>query len=127
MRISEFAKLSGTPVDTLRYYDKIGLLIPAKANQQRVYTVEDLLKLKSIIKLKNLNFSLDEIASILALDAQIDAGLAVGVAEKALALESQNMLQVKYEEVLQREREILEIKGQLEHLLNKLDQFINES
>ena len=63
-KISEFAKLFGTTVKTLRFYEKIGLLFPCyinKENGYRYYCYEQLGLLSEIIQLKNAGFSLREI------------------------------------------------------------------
>ena len=36
-RIGEFARLSGVPIKTLRYYDAIGLLSPATVDARTQY------------------------------------------------------------------------------------------
>lgn len=124
MRIGEFAQKSGVPVDTLRYYEKLGLLSPAKTHQRRHYTEEDLRKVQAIIKLKRLNFRLEEIRHILELDRVLDQTLAQGERNLKLAQEEYELLQAKYAEILYRERELLEIKGQLEQILEKLERFL---
>lgn len=58
MLISEFAEKAGIGIDTLRYYDNIGLLVPARKNGNRCYTEEDLKKAKEIDYLKSLRFTL---------------------------------------------------------------------
>lgn len=66
--ISSFSKLSNTPVQTLRYYDNLGLLNPCKIdsiNNYRYYSQEELAKLVIIKNLKDMKFSLKEITLIL--------------------------------------------------------------
>lgn len=63
--IGELAKLSGTTIRTIQYYDKINLL-PAKWDNKRnlrYYTPSDLLTLQQILFYKKLGFSLKEIKS----------------------------------------------------------------
>lgn len=59
----EFAKIAGVTIRTIRYYDKIGLLKPAKVlnNGYRQYCNNDLIILQKIVSLKQLGFSLEEI------------------------------------------------------------------
>ncbi|MFQ6792494.1 MAG: MerR family transcriptional regulator [Thomasclavelia sp.] len=59
----EFAKMAGVTLRTIRYYDKIGLLKPAKIlkNGYRRYCNQDLITLQRILSLKELGFSLEEI------------------------------------------------------------------
>ncbi|MBA2876668.1 MerR family transcriptional regulator [Thermaerobacillus caldiproteolyticus] len=70
-RITEFARKASVSVRTLRYYDKLGLLVP-KYNQSgyRLYTDEALIQLQYILSLKFLGFSLKEIKDFLKADAK---------------------------------------------------------
>jgi DNA-binding transcriptional MerR regulator len=64
---SQFAQKASVTVRTLRYYDKVGLLSPSQYSDSgyRLYTNEDLLSLQSILALKFLGFSLEEIRALL--------------------------------------------------------------
>ena len=64
IKIGEFAKLCGVDAQTLRYYDKIGVLCADYVDESsgyRYYKEEKLQGFQLILDLKNLNFSLDEI------------------------------------------------------------------
>ncbi|CAJ1177115.1 hypothetical protein CPR19088_GLDEOEPO_01147 [Companilactobacillus paralimentarius] len=63
----ELAKLAQVSVRTIQYYDKKNLLKPSQIfeNGKRIYTDNDLNKLKLIILLKNLGLSLKSISEIL--------------------------------------------------------------
>ena len=66
MKINEVSKITGVSLRTLHYYDKIGLLVPAKLeNGYRVYSNDDLNKLQKILFYKYLNFKLSDIANII--------------------------------------------------------------
>src|SRR5262245_44426249 len=68
-QIGEFARLSQIPVKTLRYYDDIGLLSPARtsgATGYRYYEAGQLEQLNRILVLKDLGFSLSEIRGLVA-------------------------------------------------------------
>ncbi|MBP8252211.1 MAG: MerR family transcriptional regulator [Herpetosiphon sp.] len=68
LKIGEFSHISGVSIQTLRYYDTIGLLKPASVDQwtgYRLYTFAQLQRLNRILALKDMGFSLDEIASML--------------------------------------------------------------
>lgn len=73
--IKEFAMLCSCSAQTLRYYDKIGLLIPVKVDQWSGYRYYDESQALDFIKIKNLqaaDFSIREIQSLLdASDQQI--------------------------------------------------------
>lgn len=65
-RIGEVAKRSGLSVDTLRYYEKLGLLRPQRsAGGARCYDDRDLSRLGFIQRAKAMNFTLEEIAQLL--------------------------------------------------------------
>lgn len=66
-RIGDISQLTGLSVDTLRYYEKIGLLprVGRAASGTRVYTQRDLSRLRFIQRAKAMQFSLDEIARLL--------------------------------------------------------------
>lgn len=76
MLIGQLAKASGFSRDTIRYYEKIGLIeLPRRArldNNYKDYPDEVLLVLKSIRNLKALGFTLEEIREILV-RKQMDA------------------------------------------------------
>jgi len=63
----ELAKLAKISVRTIQYYDKKKLLRPSKIldNGKRIYTDDDLSRLKLILLFKNLGLSLKSIAEIL--------------------------------------------------------------
>ena len=69
MQIGEIAKQSGFSKDTLRYYEKIGLIKLNKKlrgeNNYRIYDGAMLNRLKTIKQLKNIGFTLKEIKSLL--------------------------------------------------------------
>ncbi|HGG0417588.1 TPA: methyltransferase domain-containing protein [Clostridium sporogenes] len=66
----EFAKKAGVTIRTLRYYDKIGLLVPSSHNElgHRLYSKEDFGKLQKILTLKFIGLSLEDIANIMKYD-----------------------------------------------------------
>jgi DNA-binding transcriptional MerR regulator len=65
--IAQVAKMSGVTSRTLRHYDAIGLLPPARVggNGYRYYEQDDLLRLQQILLLRQLGLGLDAIAGIL--------------------------------------------------------------
>jgi len=67
-KIGDFSKLSQVSVRTLRYYEEVGLLKPAEVDRftsYRYYTVDQLPRLNRILALKDLGFSLEQIARLL--------------------------------------------------------------
>jgi MerR family copper efflux transcriptional regulator len=72
MQIGELAKQAGVNVQTIRFYERKKLL-PApkrKPSGYRVYSEEDLHRLRFIRQAKSLGFSLDEIREILDMRAR---------------------------------------------------------
>ena len=68
LRIGEFSRIGRVTIETLRHYDACDLLKPAKvapSTGYRYYTTDQLPRLNQIVALKDVGFSLDEIAHIL--------------------------------------------------------------
>lgn len=70
--VKQLGTMAGVSVRTLHYYDAVGLLKPARigANGYRLYGREELLRLREILVLRELDVSLSEIAAMLSLDAR---------------------------------------------------------
>ncbi len=66
--VKDLSKLTGVSVQTLHYYDHIGLVKPSiRLNSgYRLYSEKDLLKLQQIIALKFFGFQLSKITSLLS-------------------------------------------------------------
>lgn len=67
-RIGEFSYLCSMSIKTLRYYDKIGVLIPASVDEltgYRYYSIDQLEQAQKIKSLQEASFTLEEIKSIL--------------------------------------------------------------
>jgi DNA-binding transcriptional MerR regulator len=68
LRIGDFARLAQVSVKTLRYYDDLGLITAAHADPStgyRYYSVDQLPRLNRLLALKDLGFSLDQVAAVL--------------------------------------------------------------
>jgi len=72
LSIGQLAKHAGVGVDTVRYYERDGLLSPAGrlASGYRRYGVTELKRLRFIRRAKALGFSLEDIRSLLTLSEQ---------------------------------------------------------
>lgn len=70
LRIGELARRAGLSVETLRYYERRGLIPPPArlASGYRSYPESTLQRLQFIRRCKQLGFSLDEVAQLLQLD-----------------------------------------------------------
>jgi MerR family transcriptional regulator, copper efflux regulator len=65
----DFAKRSGVPAKTIRYYESIGLIASAgrSANGYRVYTAEEVETLRFVSHARSLGFSVKDVANLLTL------------------------------------------------------------
>jgi DNA-binding transcriptional MerR regulator len=68
--IGHVSRVCGISIQTLRYYDKLGLICPSRTDpftQYRYYSNMDILLVKIVQDLKGFRFSLEEIRNILKL------------------------------------------------------------
>ena len=87
--IQEVARAAGTTSRTLRHYDDIGLVKPARVggNGYRFYDDRSLVRLQRVLLLRGLGLGLDAIADVLAAQATPDDGAAEArLLEQHLAL-----------------------------------------
>jgi DNA-binding transcriptional MerR regulator len=111
-RIGDFSRLARVSCRLLRYYDEIDLLKPAATDSDsryRYYTAEQLGRLNRILVLKDLGFSLDGIARI--------------VADSVSAHELRAMLLMRRREVA---RSIETEKERLRHIESRMAQIETE-
>lgn len=74
LKIGEFSRIAQVSVKTLRYYDELGLLRPAWVDRYtgyRYYTLEQLTRLNRILAVRELGFSLVEVAKLLQDDLPV--------------------------------------------------------
>lgn len=66
---AQLASKTGCNLETIRYYEKVGLLPdpPRSANGYRVYPPALVQRLKLIMRARNLGFSMEEIRSLLSM------------------------------------------------------------
>ncbi len=86
LTIGHVAREAGVNIDTVRYYERAGLLPPPRrrASGYRDYDAEVVPKLRFIRRAKELGFSLDDIRDLLALSVDRERGVH-GVRERAAA------------------------------------------
>jgi len=74
MRIGELSKQTGFQVETLRFYEKQGLLSPVSRTESgyREYNKASLRELQFIKQAKSVGFSLNEISELLTLRVERD-------------------------------------------------------
>jgi len=68
-KIGEVVKITGMSTDTLRYYEKFGLIpaVSRSASGIRQYSDKDISRLKFIKRAQRMNFSLNEIKELLCM------------------------------------------------------------
>lgn len=91
-RIGKMTELVGLSADTLRYYEKIGLLptIARNSGGVRLYADKDASRLRFIKRAQRMNFSLAEIAQLLEMRDSPGS-----VRKEVRALTQQKLLQVE--------------------------------
>lgn len=68
MNVKQASEHSGLPAKTIRYYEEIGLLSPARGdNGYRSFSESDLHKLTFLARSRSLGFSLDDCRQLLSL------------------------------------------------------------
>jgi Cd(II)/Pb(II)-responsive transcriptional regulator len=108
MRIGKLAQASGTPLETIRFYEREGLL-PAPARTEgnyRIYTAAHADRLGFIRHCRNLDMTLDEVRALLRFkdEPQADCG------------EVNDLLDEHIGHVAQRIRELRALEGELRTL-----------
>ena len=94
-KINEIARLYGIGVDSLRYYEKLGILKPRRdTNGYRLYNLKDMYKLNVIRDLRRLDFSMQQIKDYLE-GQTVDHTLALLRQEQALVQAQIQELQTK--------------------------------
>lgn len=104
-RIGEFSRIGRVTIDTLRHYDALGLLKPAKVDPftgYRYYTTRQLQSLNRIIALKEVGFSLEEVARILRDEPTTDELRGMLKAQLAVAENAIDAAQLRRERILTR-------------------------
>ncbi len=87
LTVGELAKATGVHVETVRYYQRRGLLATPERRYGTIrrYTDADHNQLRFIRRAQHLGFTLEEIAQLLALDALRDRDRARALAESKVA------------------------------------------
>lgn len=109
MKISEAAQASGCHLETIRYYERIGLMpSPARTGSgYRAYSDADVERLRFITRGRDLGFSLDEIRSLMRLDQ--DRGLSC---DDVTRLAQQHLVDIR-----QRIRDLQRVAAELERTI----------
>jgi Zn(II)-responsive transcriptional regulator len=98
MKIGELARRAEVTIDTVRYYEREGLLPKAQrlASGYRVYDRQDVRRLRFVRRAKALGFTLPEIRELLELSRHRDDDMA---AMKAVAVERLTDVQARLAEL----------------------------
>ena len=116
--IQGFAKLCGCNTQTLRYYDRIGLLTPARVDEwtgYRYYEEEQALLFVKIKNLQQADFSIEEIKALLP----GDDGLLTAAFERKIREQQQ-----KLERIREIQRSYLKEKMDMQKLINAIIGFV---
>jgi len=116
LRIAEVAERTGVPTTTLRYYEDIGLLAPARRaeNGYRAYTDRDVERLRFITRAKQLEISLDDLRDLVqAWDGEDCAGVQERMAR---------VVSARLEQTQERVVDLVELAAQLQSAAARLGQ-----
>lgn len=109
--IGELAQASSTSTKTIRFYEQIGLLPPARRaeNGYRLYDAEDVRRLRFIRNARGLDLAVDDLREVLALrdGGEAPCRYVVGVIEEKVA------------EIEERIRLLRELQQDLQELLRQ--------
>ena len=112
MTIQAFARLCGCNPQTLRYYDKVDLLRPARVDRFTGYRYYDEEQALTFVKIKNLQlggFAIEEIKPLLtADDDDVYAAFEAKIAEQRARLETMQKIQRSYRSEMTTMREIID-------------------
>ncbi|MBI1881752.1 MAG: heavy metal-responsive transcriptional regulator [Chloroflexi bacterium] len=113
LRIGELAQASGVPAKTIRFYEEISLLSPARRgeNGYRRYDIEDVRRLRFIRNARGLDFSLDDLKEVLALRDQGEAPCRYVV----------HLVEAKATEIEERIRQLQELRQELQQLIEQAE------
>lgn len=92
MQIGELSRRTGLSRDTLRYYEKLGLLAPASrspSNGYKAYGPDAVTRLRQLLRLKTAGFTLREIRHLIDGPTVRCDGLPALVSEKLARVERQ--------------------------------------
>ncbi|MDQ6956662.1 MAG: heavy metal-responsive transcriptional regulator [Mariprofundaceae bacterium] len=112
MKIGELSKMTGVSIDTVRYYEKRGL-IPSPVRSRagyRQYGEHDAKRLLFIVQAKGLGFTLEEIGQLLALRSDGRACVEVRSAAQSKAQE----IDLKIQKLSQVRQTLLELASECE-------------
>jgi len=107
--ISQLAHAAGVPTSTIRYYERVGLIQPAKRadNNYRVYTEETLQAVRFIRAAQSAGFTLDDIRTLQTRRT----------GDAAVCKDVQPLIEKRLDEVSQRIQEMRHVQRLLQSFL----------
>ena len=102
--ISEISRLFGIGIDSLRYYERLGIIAPTRAaNGYRIYGLNDLYRLAAIKELRSLGLGMEAIKRYL--EHQDIAGTKALLADEERLIEEQIVALELRQEAIERRRD----------------------
>lgn len=97
LSIGQLARQAGVPIDTVRYYERNGLLAPADRTPSgyRQYGGVELQRLRFIRRAKALGFTLDDIRGLLTLSDEQDVAKVRDAAQRKVQDISQRIAELE--------------------------------
>lgn len=112
-KIGEISKLYHIGTDSLRYYEKIGILAPKRdENGYRIYSIDDIWRLNVIRDLRELNFPMERIGMYLQ-DRTVDITTSLLREELEIIQKKMHVLQVLQKNVVKRIEMMEQSKNEL--------------
>jgi DNA-binding transcriptional MerR regulator len=129
LSIGKAARLAGVSVQTLRHYDKLGLLVPSQVSAAgyRRYSARDCERLRLIRALREVGFDLDTIGQVL--DSGLEPDDAVKMRLEALEAEQRTLTrrQLLLRAAMKGTRKDVLERLQEKHVLARLDRLEREA
>lgn len=120
MKVSECSKRSNTPIDTIRYYEKIDLLnVVKEEHSQKDYSEKDVERLCEIAILKKTNLSLEEIKEYLKAKDTIESMMS-GKLDFVRIKESLAILKTLNDKLGEEKNDLLAAQNTIEVAMNSL-------
>ena len=120
MKVSECSKRSNTPIDTIRYYEKIDLLnVVKEEHSQKDYSEKDVERLCEIAILKKTNLSLEEIKEYLKARDTIESMMS-GQLDFVRIKESLAILKTLNDKLGEEKNDLLAAQNTIEVAMNSL-------
>lgn len=119
MRSGELAAMAGVSSDTLRYYERKGLLpaAPRSANGYRLYPADTLERVRLIRSALHLGFTVDELAPVLRM--RVAGGLP--------CKHVRDMAAAKLRELRERQKELAQLARELGRVVREWDRRLRNS